>query len=460
MLTFLLYLSIGLASLTILALLVSPSVGLPILLLGKPIIDTTFYKPLIVGLPLTKIVGALVPLIILAYMAFAKGYRRLSLMPLRGVWLLYAIDVAIFSAFVVYAEGIEDGAEVFLRHINGLVGFYMFQAFCINKKQFRTLLITLIIAGIFPLLTTTYQVITGKQWHHLDFLQLGALTRSSGLYFHIMTTRFYAYQAIIAALLFSVYFVKNQLINWVLSIYGMLAVYVIYHTYSKSGFLTLGIWALSWTVFLRKYRFAIIGVLLSLLVLPFFIEPILTALDVTFYKEVGALGGGYDPEHTLQGRWYLWERLIKDWSKFGLIQQLFGSGHMQLDAHNDYLMMLYHGGIMGVLIYISLLMVTGFKLVRSVWNKTNPLGVAALMLYSGYMIDTAGLVPSTYPHYQWLVWGVIGLYMRLHRETNWGLLMPGYSKVSSDSKSAAQRDKSVGKRLVSQRRSNYEIVER
>jgi hypothetical protein len=38
--------------------------------------------------------------------------------------------------------------------------------------------------------------------------------------------------------------------------------------------------------------------------------------------------------------------------------------------------------------------------------------VAALMVYTMYLIDTIGLVPSVYPGYQWFVWGIIGLSLR------------------------------------------------
>ena len=34
------------------------------------------------------------------------------------------------------------------------------------------------------------------------------------------------------------------------------------------------------------------------------------------------------------------------------------------------------------------------------------------MLNMAFLVDTVGLVPSTYPHFQWLVYGFIGLALR------------------------------------------------
>ena len=53
---------------------------------------------------------------------------------------------------------------------------------------------------------------------------------------------------------------------------------------------------------------------------------------------------------------------------------------------------------------------------HNLWRRVDPIAVVALMLYAMYFIDSFGLVPSSYPSYQWLVWGLIGLSFRLRED--------------------------------------------
>ena len=416
MLAALLYVAIALAATSLIALVVSPMLGLPVLLLSKPIIDTTFYKPLIMGLPLTQIVGGLVPIIVLWHMMFAHGWRRFSAMPLRKTWALYSAYVLFFSLIMVYNDGIKNGVEVFFRHINGLVGFYLFQALCRDAKEIRRLFFTLIVAGIFPMATTIFQVITGVQWHHLDFLRLEGLTRSSGLYFHILTVRYYAYQTLIGVLLYTAYFDMSRAVKIALLPIAFAVIFVIFHTYSKAGFLAMFVWALCWTVLQKKFG-ALLGLsVVALIIGAFKYEEIALVLHSVFYKELGALSGEGDADVVFQGRVFLWRELFDQWLDLNVLGKLFTSGQIMTTAHSDYVQMLFHGGIIGLGIYVWLLAAVGKKIVRNLLQEVEPLSVAALMLYLTYLIDSVGLVPSGYPHFQWLVWGLIGLSFRQREE--------------------------------------------
>jgi hypothetical protein len=72
-----------------------------------------------------------------------------------------------------------------------------------------------------------------------------------------------------------------------------------------------------------------------------------------------------------------------------------------------------HSGIAGLLIYITLLLVIGFTLIKQLVKEIDSLAVLALIMYLVYLIDTIGLVPSSYSHFQWLAWGLIGLSIRV-----------------------------------------------
>jgi O-antigen ligase len=96
----------------------------------------------------------------------------------------------------------------------------------------------------------------------------------------------------------------------------------------------------------------------------------------------------------------------------GLLTHLFGTGQMANGAHNDYLQVLFHGGYLGLSIYVALLCTVGWTIGRLLWQRLDIWAIAALFMFIMWMVDTIGLVPSVYSGYQWLVWGIIGFCLR------------------------------------------------
>jgi hypothetical protein len=115
---------------------------------------------------------------------------------------------------------------------------------------------------------------------------------------------------------------------------------------------------------------------------------------------------------TFQGRWFGWMEMMDKWERLPAMNQWFGSGQIATGAHNDFLQMLFHGGIVGLGIYTVVLTVIGVRVALNLLAKADVVAVAALMVYLMWLIDAIGLVPSAYPSEQWLVWGVIGLSFR------------------------------------------------
>lgn len=417
MLSLLLFISITLAIVALTALLINPAIGLLVLIVVKPIIDTSFYSPLLFGMPLTQIVAVLVPMIVMWHMLTANGSRRLRMMPLRTIWIVYAADIFFFSLIIIYNQGIMDGLNVFFRHINGFIGFYLIQAFRHEDRKLKSLLVTYLIAGIFPALTSTYQIFTGTVWHHLGHLQVEGLTRFAGLYYDVFTVRYYALQTIVALLLFtSLYAPRNIVLGLGAMFYGLASLFIIFKAYTKSGFVTLAIWSFLWTTLQKKFIALAVITTLILFALPFYAGDIVDSIQTVFRKEIGALEGKLAIQQTFEGRWFGWGELLSRWQGMSFLAMAFGSGHVMTGAHNDYIQILYHGGVVGLVIYVTLLGTIGANVIKSVMERAEPLRVAALMLYLMYLIDTIGLVPSAYPGYQWLVWGLVGLSLRRRQE--------------------------------------------
>jgi hypothetical protein len=419
MLITLLYAAIMLAFVSALALALNPVLGIIVVTLSKPVIDTAFYAPLLFGLSLTQIFGVVMPIFILGHMIIAKRLNRLRYMPLRTIWIIIAVDAFLFSGIIAIQQDIMAGLEVFFRHMNGFIGFYMFQAFFREEKKMRMLFIAMILAGIFPISTTLYQILSGTEWHHLSHMETaGGLIRSAGFYYHILTVRYYVYQTLIGMLLYWSVISKPRV--WGRAVGGVIlatSLIVLFYTYSKAALLEMAIWAFLWTTLQKKFT-ALIAILVAvLIIIPFYAADIGDVIYTVFQKEVGALTTGKQTEIIFAGRLFMWQVVMERWGELNLFLQVFGSGQVMTGAHNDFIMMLFHGGIVGFLIYIALLVIVGFRLVTELLRKIEPLGVVALILYLSFLVETVGLAPSSYPHFQWLVWGLIGLFLRRREDS-------------------------------------------
>jgi O-antigen ligase len=225
------------------------------------------------------------------------------------------------------------------------------------------------------------------------------------------------FQTLIALLLYAALYVRRSLwLKGAALAYGAVAMVVLLRAYSKAGVLSLGLWAVSWTTLQKKFvALALVAVVVTLGGL-YYSHDIATNVTKLFHKEIGALEGTVDTKRTFAGRWYGWQEMMVRWQKFDWPQKVFGSGELAVGAHNDYLLLLFHGGVVGLAIYLALLTAIGTRIVLNLWRRIDPLAVGALMLFLMWLVDTIGLVPSSYPGYQWFVWGMIGLSFRLREE--------------------------------------------
>src|SRR5262249_19709097 len=211
----------------------------------------------------------------------------------------------------------------------------------------------------------------------------------------------------------SLYLGRHVLLRILAAGYGLAAAFVIQQAYSKSGTTTLALWAALWPALRRRYGqlFFVAG---AALVAAFWYGPqVMHSIGFIFHKEIGALEGSTGVEHVFSGRWYLWEDMIREWKGFGVFAKFLGSGHVATGAHNDYLQILFHGGLVALVAYLLLLALTFARIVRNLMAGVDAFKVAALLVFVMWLVDTIGLVPSAYSGYQWLVWGVIGLSFRL-----------------------------------------------
>lgn len=410
----LLYISAALSVVAIGLLVAKPLWGVMAIFLIRPLVDATWAQPLILDFKLTELLSSIVPLIIFVRMIMDDAGRRpLRRMPLKWMWLLWSFDALIFSSLIMFETDWRGGLSVLMRHLNGVTGFYMVQAYCRDERDFSRFAWALAITGILPMATGVIEGVTGVHWS-VTFGENGVV-RNIGLYHDAITIRYFALQTILGLLLIASIGKPANSAKIFCVLYGLAAAFVIKGAYSKSGLLTLGSWVVLWPL-LRKNFKAMTGVLIVAAVLTvYFSNEIMDSFGFVFERELAVIEGQGHVENALAGRWYLWMDLTKEWQALGPFAKVFGAGQVATGAHNDYLQVLFHGGLIGLCIYAALLCSVGWAIGRSLWERCDIFAIAPLFVFIMWIVDTIGLVPSAYSGYQWFVWGVIGFCLR-HRQ--------------------------------------------
>ena len=150
----------------------------------------------------------------------------------------------------------------------------------------------------------------------------------------------------------------------------------------------------------------------------YYSKEVVDSFGFVFTREVAAVQGTGDLQSTFAGRWYIWRDMANEWQSRGVVAHLFGAGRNANGAHNDYLQVLFHGGWIGLCIYVALLCAVGWRIWRLLRARLDIWAIAALFAYIMWIVDTIGLVPSVYSGYQWFIWGVIGFCLRYRQDEN------------------------------------------
>ena len=395
--------------------LVSPVWGFLAVLVVKPVIDTQWYNPIFLGFKLTEIYSVAVPVIATAHLLLG-GARRADRhsVPLGSLWLLYGAVIAMFAAIIFYQSGAVAGSNIFFRYINGVVAFFFVQTYFLAPERQRLFFAALFLAGIFPVAVGLYQMTTGAE---LRTQMVEGLTRYAGFYHDVITPRYLALQTMLGLVLFAA--VTPAARGWraVGATYALGALAVLFRTYSKSGVAIAVLWAVTWITLRRLWGLGMVAGVVGMVVASgVMFRDALVDIGQLFWRELAFFAGDVEMEDTFNGRWPGWFELIAQWRAQPLMERLFGSGETALGAHNDYLQMLVHGGMFGLMVYAALLVSIGIALWRAILRDPNPVTVGALMALEMWLVDSIGLVPSAYPAYQWFIWGLIGLALRLDYE--------------------------------------------
>jgi hypothetical protein len=203
--------------------------------------------------------------------------------------LAWSLDAVLFSSLIMFDTDWRLGLSVLMRHLNGLAGFYMLQAYCRDQRDFLRFAWAMAIAGIFPMATGIMEGLTGVHWN----VTLGEndVVRNIGFYHDAITIRYFALQTILSLLLIVAIGKRSTLIRAFCLCYGLAAAFVIKGAYSKSGLLTLGSWILLWPL-LRKNVKALLGASVAILLLAtYFSNEIMDSIGLDLCRSLVSVEG-------------------------------------------------------------------------------------------------------------------------------------------------------------------------
>jgi O-antigen ligase len=372
-------------------------------------IDATWQQS-VMGINALRILGVLFPIaIICRYLADHCKF------PLLWVWFIYMLsNIGGFSLILLKGDLLES-ANFLFRILNGFVGFYLFQSYFDDEIRFRRLLIVFMLAGLFPMLMGVTQAIVGGEiWYHQETI---GLIRNVGIYNDAVSFRYYGQMTITAIILYMAYFLrKDTWHKWALLLYGCVCLFVLYKTYSKAAIVIITLWYLIWCVANKKILWFVAAPMLIFVIDLATFGKISNSLIVLFSKETAVIEGTGKSMKLFAGRPYIWIQMLQEWMQADIVAQLFGLGKAGGGTHNDYLRVLLSSGLFGIVSYIMLLVVIGYRVVRNALLENTPLNIMAFMIFVAWLVDTIGLQPGLYPAYQWYVWGFIGLSIKGLRE--------------------------------------------
>lgn len=388
--------------------------GILILFVTKPIIDATWAFEVVPGFTLLQVVGILFPLITLTYFL---QYRQDIKSPIHSSLMYLFLISNIISALITIISNTElfsiiNSSTIFLQISNLVAVYLLIPQLISNEVQFKRFIFLLLISGLFPIVTGLLQIL-GFLPTLKTLRTTGELIRISGWYYDSANMRFYAFQTLLAIVMYLTIHnhQKNIAKKLLLALYACFSIFVLYKTYSKSALVILGLSFIIYTFTTRKY----LAGMLVIVTVTFFI---LTYKDVTqdierlVWKEIKFIE---DKETVytnslLSGRIGLWERMITQFSESDIVQQLFGYNYLiGRRAHNDFVRILIASGFIGLMIYIVILFTLGRSVLRSFIEHRDIISIAAIVVFIAFIIDSVGLTMTLQPGYCWVTFGIMSI---------------------------------------------------
>lgn len=402
-----LYIGMLLTVFFILFALFSPSYKYPLIafILIRPVIDASWsYR--FGEMSLIHIFNSAFIIIYLIKLLLKK--ERICAFPYFNLFLIY-FHVLVFVAIHIYINsGFMTALDFFLKSLFMPLSFYLFYNYFSDYKSGKTLIMAIMLSGLFPLFFTLFQKFSGHVWFYRD---TRGLMRSVGLYHDAVITRFFFMQILVGLFIYWHYFLKKKHKNErvVLTFLFVVSCLGLYFLYSKTIIVTAILWVLLFSFMRRK-----IYVLAFALVLVFIINIvtgnlIYSEMNQVFLREKDFIRGELDSDQVLSGRGRLWKRYLSNWPELPFTHKVIGSGIHTRIFHNDYFRALFSGGILLLSSYIILAITLFWNVICDFIKNGRFISFVAILCGVYLFVESLGQVAGLYPDLQTVIWGVVGL---------------------------------------------------
>lgn len=393
------------------------------LIIAKPIIDVSWDYNIFLNINFLKIYAGLFAILGVIYII----YKRINILqhPISLIWLIF-LGLNFISTFIISDSTLfVNKIDYILRILNGFVALILFAHLFDYEKDKKFVLSVFIVAGIVPMLFWLITVLSGN-----PIVSNDELRRILGPYHRFWQFNFYAMQTIICCLAYLAItntrkLKTNNANNWLTRINGFLKNYIsvqsvllfimviicvsmIYTCYSKSGWITLVTILFVWFLLRKKIiQTVLIPIIIAVII---FVNPFAQDFQKTFQNEIDYFIHDSDTkEMVFRGRMIRWENGMQDFGALPVLNKLFGSKETIGYPENYYLRVLWDSGIIGFIVYVILLVTTGYFLIKRCIKHKNPIVLGAILVWIFYLLNSIGSYPMFNPAFQWFMWGTIGI---------------------------------------------------
>jgi len=420
LISFIFYLSIFLIITLIFSSLFSHSYKYPLLiyLLASPIVDASWSRRY-EDFSIIHIFNIAFIFIFIIKMLIKK--EKLYKFPYFKLFLFYFLLNFFVTANIYLNKGLISSLDFFARAVFMPLSVFLFYQYFGKHSDGKKLITVLIISGLFPLIFVLGQKFTGYIWF---YRQTRGIVRNVGLYHDAVTPRIFLIQALIGIFIYWHFFLKskkNMFLKLLLIITASLVGVGLYYLYSKAIFLTVIVWLLIFTILKRKMILIPVLIILTFLSVNYFkAKHNENEIHQVFSKEVDFLEGKISSDYVLSGRGGIWKIYIRKWKNFSFIDKILGIGVSHGYFHNDFLRILFSGGLFLLITYLYILVVLIIKVLKGYIYYNKFLSFIALLCICYFIIESIGQVAGLYPHIQIFVWGIVGL--SINEKLEWGTI--------------------------------------
>jgi len=342
--------------------------------------------------------------------------EKIQEFPYFKLFIAYFFILTLISINIWINSGIIIAIDFFTKSLFFPLSFYLFYAYFEKHDDLKVLIAALILSGLFPLFISLFQKATGYVWR---YQATRGLIRSGGLYHDVVTPRIYFIQALVAIFIYWRYFIKPgrkifKITVFTLSIFFFIGLYFLY---SKTVVVTMISWILVFSLLRKKIYFVPISIILILLINYFTDNRISKEIHQLFSREVSFLEGNLQADYVLSGRGGIWMMYYSTWPALSMMSKIIGIGRSHGYFHNDFIRILFGGGILLLSFYIILTLTLIMRTFCEYHRKGTFINFAALLCILYFFMESLGQLPGLYPNLQMLTWGLVGL--SLNQKVQW-----------------------------------------